>query len=133
MEVLGLMWERSAHIGSSLLRYKMWPEFSYRHHLGHHYLMDDACGVRRTDPRPADPRIRGKPPQVAMVYRMVAPSDKKKCPPKGAVVAESFLYYLQELTRSTSRGTRKDMSKCKVLRVCIPYGKASFGLREGTI
>ena len=82
-----------------------------------HYLMDDACGFHR--PRP--------------VSRMVAPSDKKNGSPKGAVVAESFLYYLQELTRSTSRGTRKEMSKCKVLRVCIPYGKASFGLGEGTI
>ena len=49
------------------------------------------------------------------------------------MVAESFLYYLQELARSTSRGTCKEMSKCKVLRVCIPYGKASFGLGEGTI
>ena len=54
--------------------------------------------------------------------------------PKGAVVAErSDLYYLQELTRSTSRGTRKDMSKCKVLRVCIPYGNASLELGEGPV
>ena len=66
-------------------------------------------------------------------HHLFTPGTKKKGPPKGAVVAESFLYYLQELARSTSRGTCKEMSKCKVLRVCIPYGKASFGLGEGTI
>ena len=75
-----------------------------------------------------------KTQKVELIFHHHLPQGQKKCPPKGAVVAErSDLYYLQELARSTSRGTCKEMSKCKVLRVCIPYGKASFGLGEGTI
>ena len=71
--------------------------------------------------------------RVEIIVYHILPKGQKSPPPKGAVVAESFLYDLDELTRSTSRGTRKEMGECKVLRVCIPYGKASLGLREGTV
>ena len=57
----------------------------------------------------------------------------KKGSPKGAVVSESSLDDLEELTRSTSRCARKEMSEFKVFRVGIPYGDASLGLREGAV